>query len=94
MRLIDADFMKKSIRLTQYANKADKAMVEDIKQWIDNQPTVEPLKEQETIEPLVEGNAGTFEIASSWWYACGKCHEQLDINDNYCRHCGKAVKWE
>lgn len=25
---------------------------------------------------------------------CGVCHETLDVTDNYCRHCGRKVKWK
>ena len=52
------------------------------------------LKEQEAVEPYVTGRGETFETAETWWYACGNCHEALDVNDKYCRHCGRPVKWE
>ena len=25
---------------------------------------------------------------------CGACHESLDVTDEYCRHCGRKVKWK
>ena len=25
---------------------------------------------------------------------CGVCDEPLDVTDNYCRHCGRKVKWK
>ena len=53
-----------------------------------------PLKEQEAVEPYVTGRGETFETAETWWYACGNCHEALGVNDKYCRHCGRPVKWE
>lgn len=52
------------------------------------------LKEQEAVEPYVTGRGETFETAETWWYACGNCHEALDVNDKYCRHCGTPVLWE
>lgn len=52
------------------------------------------LKEQEAVEPYITGRGETFETAETWWYACGNCHEALDVNDKYCRHCGRSVKWE
>ena len=52
------------------------------------------LKEQEAVEPYVTGRGETFETVETWWYACGNCHEALDVNDKYCRHCGRPVKWE
>ena len=51
------------------------------------------LKEQEAVEPYVTGRGESFETAETWWYACGNCHEALDVNDKFCRHCGRAVKW-
>ena len=50
------------------------------------------LKEQEAVKPFVEGRGESFETAETWWYACGNCNEALDVNDKYCRHCGRAVK--
>ena len=25
---------------------------------------------------------------------CGECHEPLDVTDEYCRHCGRKVRWK
>ena len=47
---------------------------------------VELLKEQEAVEPELEGGG------SNWWYVCGECHGAIDERDAYCRHCGRAVK--
>ena len=52
------------------------------------------LKEKEAVKPYVTGRGESFETAETWWYACGNCHEALDPDDKYCRHCGQAVKWE
>ena len=41
------------------------------------------LKEQEPVEP----------DAILTYPVCGECHEPLDVTDEYCRHCGRAVKW-
>ena len=50
---------------------------------------MELLKEQEPVEPYVKhDNDG------SWYYVCGACHEAIDYKDRFCRHCGRAVKWE
>ena len=49
------------------------------------------LKEQEAIEPLIQ----TAVLGKdSWWYICGACSRRIDKADAYCRHCGRAVKWE
>ena len=29
---------------------------------------------------------------TSWWYVCPECHGAIDNSDQYCRHCGQAVK--
>ena len=50
------------------------------------------LLKQEAVEPYVTGRGETFETAETWWYACGNCHEALDVSDKYCRHCGRSVK--
>ena len=28
----------------------------------------------------------------SWHYVCGYCDGPIDIQDNYCRHCGKPIE--
>ena len=49
---------------------------------------LELLKEQEAVEPKVEKAILDYQ---SWHYICGDCGGQIDINDNYCRHCGRVV---
>lgn len=66
--------------------------LEDIAQWADD--ALNLLKEQEAVEPYVAGNGKSFETAETWWYECGNCNKPIDPNDKFCRHCGKAVKWE
>ena len=58
------------------------------------QDALELLKAQEPVKPFVTGNGHTFEEAETWWYACGNCNKPIDPNDQYCRHCGKAMKWD
>lgn len=29
---------------------------------------------------------------STWWYICPICKKQVDVNDWYCRHCGRAMR--
>lgn len=52
------------------------------------------LKAQEAVKPFVTGNGRTFEEVETWWYECGNCNKPINPNDRYCRHCGKAVKWD
>ena len=28
-----------------------------------------------------------------WYYACGRCHGQVDTHDMFCKHCGGAIDW-
>ena len=50
-------------------------------------------KAQEPVEPTI-GRAVEHDGHDSWWYQCGKCEKPIDWQDNYCRHCGQAVKWD
>lgn len=54
---------------------------------------LELLKEQEAVPPEKENDRNTGNLAS-WWYVCGACGRGLDYHDRFCRHCGRAVKWD
>jgi len=45
------------------------------------------LKEREAVEAEIEGGG------SSWWYVCGECHGTIDSRDQFCRHCGRKIKF-
>lgn len=47
-----------------------------------------PLKDQEPVEPELEGGRST------WWHVCGECHGAIDASDRYCKHCGRRIKHE
>ena len=49
---------------------------------------VELLKDQEPVEPELEGGGYT------WWTVCGDCHGSIDVSDNFCKHCGRRIKHE
>lgn len=49
------------------------------------------LKEQEPVEAKIMGESKSY---GSRWFVCGACGHAIDVGDNYCRECGKAVKWE
>ena len=44
---------------------------------------------EEPVKPKVEKALLDFE---SWHYVCGECKKPIDIQDNFCRHCGKPVE--
>ena len=52
------------------------------------------LKEQEPVEPERMRDCTTFLDYTAWNYVCGVCHGEIDYRDKFCRHCGRAVKWE
>ena len=51
---------------------------------------LELLKAQEAVEAKVVGES---ESHGSWWFACGACGHAIDPEDNFCRECGRKVKW-
>lgn len=51
---------------------------------------LELLKAQEPVEAKVMGESKSH---GSWWFACGACGHAIDPKDNFCRECGRAVKW-
>ena len=54
---------------------------------------LELLKAQEPVEPAL-ANAENYDAHTSHWYQCGACLYPIDYGDKYCRHCGKAVRWD
>lgn len=52
---------------------------------------LEMLKGQEPVEVKTMRGPKPFE---PWWFACGACGHAIDLEDNYCRECGRAVKWD
>ena len=53
------------------------------------------LREQdEGIEPEISRKSVT-ETTVSLWYKCGACGGAIEQGDDeFCRHCGKKVKWD
>lgn len=52
---------------------------------------LELLKEHEPVEAQTMGESKSH---GSWWFACGACGHAIDPEDNYCRECGRKVKWD
>lgn len=50
------------------------------------------LKEQEPITPCIRGEEGFSYNDLTRQYGCGLCGKPIDRGDEFCRHCGKAVK--
>lgn len=55
---------------------------------------IELLKEQQSQIGLPDGYKPIVSNGETKHYQCGICLQAIDIRDNYCRHCGRAVKWE
>lgn len=55
---------------------------------------LELLKAQEPIIPCIRGEEGFSYNDFTRQYGCGSCGKPIDHGDEFCRHCGKAVKWE
>ena len=53
---------------------------------------LELLRGLEPVRPTREFSEDIENCA--WWYACGVCKRAIDYKDGYCRHCGRAVKWD
>lgn len=47
----------------------------------------------EHVEPEVGGLVEP-DGHGSWWYQCGACKCPIDYKDQYCRQCGRPVKWD
>ena len=97
MRLIDADALKKAIPNTHvdiFENCRNCILLDDeqVKQIIDDAPTIELLKEQEAVEPKT----------GHWIYKkyddmfmCSSCEKYSIRNDYpYCHWCGAKMKQE
>jgi hypothetical protein len=52
------------------------------------------LQEQEPVEPRVANGGLPDNDHGTWWYECGLCGTPVDPCDEYCRKCGKKVKWD
>ena len=44
------------------------------------------LEKQIPMTTEIEGGGST------WWYVCPECHGSIDHWDQYCKHCGQAVR--
>lgn len=52
---------------------------------------IELLKEKEPVEAKIMGESKSH---GSWWFACGACGHAIDPEDNFCRECGREIKWD
>lgn len=59
-------------------------------EWVIKGDALALLKAQKPVEAAIGGN----NYGGTWWYICPICNYKMDRYDNYCRHCGRAVKWE
>ena len=83
MRPIDADAFKKYIDAQEGRPFIGCTVGEAMKILIDEQPTVQP----ETTKRIV----GKSRDGMTLWYQCDMCNEPVDVQDNYCRGCGRRL---
>lgn len=50
----------------------------------------ELLRAQEAVPVSIKDSDG----GTTHWYVCGSCQAPIQLGDNYCHECGKAVRWE
>ena len=50
------------------------------------------MHELDPVEPQIYTPSG--ECVFTNWFICGNCGDPVDPCDNFCRHCGRAIKWE
>ena len=48
------------------------------------------LREQEAVKPELRMTKHGFRQ----WIVCGTCWGKIHGGDDYCRHCGRKVKWD
>ena len=77
-------------RMSEVCYDGDVPYYEDLRDKAED--ALELLNEQEPAEGMrmFDDDIDNCE----WWYACGKCREPIDYKDQYCRHCGREVKWD
>ena len=46
-------------------------------------------EEQEPVKPIAEKAILDYQ---SWHYICDACKKPIDIQDNFCRHCGRPIQ--
>ena len=46
----------------------------------------------EELEPIKPKQEKAILDYQSWHYVCGNCEKPIDIQDNFCRHCGRQVE--
>lgn len=62
--------------------------------WVtagEGKKALELLKDQEPAEAKTMGESKSH---GSWWFACGSCGHAIDPEDNFCRECGRKIKWD
>ncbi len=90
--------------LYEYEDKTEKQFQEsedlDIQDWILHRIFVQNMSDidrQTIIDlPPVQPETATVTIGrtrgeTTMWYECDACGEPVDVNDNYCRNCGRKL---
>lgn len=91
MRLIDADNFAN--RMYHEAFEKDSVMQKwDSGCWIRYKLFEIVLREQPTAQPeTAKRIVGKSRDGMTLWYQCDMCNEPVDMQDNYCRGCGRRL---
>lgn len=85
MRLIDLD----KVDVEQIpCGYSDHTTLEDVKEWLDEMPTISP-------DSLVKRGQWTFErnpYSGEWNYRCSMCDGRNGDDTDYCPHCGADLR--
>lgn len=79
------------VRIFMEEKKADESMMaayDEIRKAITEMIGTMMIGQAETTAE-VEGDG-----KSTWWYVCEECHTGLDVQDKYCRKCGRRILWK
>lgn len=53
---------------------------------------IDELQEEQQKKPVKPSVAKAIYDPNCWYYVCGECSMPIDIQDNFCKHCGRPVE--
>lgn len=84
MRLIDKDAL---INIFSHYYGNDKIEVDEVIEWIDEQPTIEERKTGEWIDETFKPWGLVYHP-----YKCNQCGEHSEADSNFCPNCGADMR--
>lgn len=80
-RYIDADLLQEDFKEDHGGKRS---------LMIDTQPTAD-VRENITAHKVIGGGEHD---GATCWFECSNCHGTVDIEDEYCKHCGAVLEYE